>query len=364
MERLNAAVRLIVLLVLMTFSIPLSAQDANTDDGALDRIDQALIDLVDSRDFSGAVLIGHGDDMVFRGGYGYAVIEWEVPNTSDTVFRIGSITKQFTGMAILTLQEAGLLDVDDLICDYLDDCPDAWSDITIYHLLTHTSGIFSYTDSTTIMRDLMFSTVSSNAVIDTFIERPLNFEPGSQWAYSNSGYHLLGNIIAEASGVNYRRYLQDTFFEPLGMENTDVEINTGVIPHRAEGYTSSSLRADYVNMNVPYSAGALISTVEDLFLWERALFTGQLVSQAALDEMWERAFPIDANFIYAYGLAHETREGQEVIVHGGGINGFTSEMLYVPELDLTLIVLTNRESGVVQEALQLMFDEMVAVLDS
>jgi CubicO group peptidase (beta-lactamase class C family) len=235
-----------------------------------------------------------------------------------------------------------------------------WSEITIYHLLTHTSGIYSYTDSEPDLRELMFSDVSSDAVIDSFIDKPLQFEPGTDWSYSNSGYHLLGDIIARASDSNYAIYLKRTFFDPLGMDSTRLEGNISIIPHRAEGYVSASLRADYLNMNVPYSAGALISTVEDLFLWNRALYTGQIVPQETLDAMWERAATIDDSNRYGYGLGREVREGQDFIWHGGGINGFLTALGYLPEHDLTLIILTNRENPAIEDAMSVIFDAMVA----
>jgi CubicO group peptidase (beta-lactamase class C family) len=356
------AVLSLCFLAMLSVSFPLSAQTADGDAETLEKIDGLLAGLADNRDFSGAVLIARGDEVLFKKGYGYAVTEWEVPNTPDTVFRIGSITKQFTAMAILKLQEAGLLDLDDLICPYLKKCPDTWSKITIYHLLTHTSGIPSYTG--TSLKQLMLSDVSSDKVVDTFINLPLQFEPGSDWSYSNSGYHVLGDIIAKVAGTTYGRYLRDTFFEPLGLDDTRLEVNFGVIPRRAEGYVNENVRADYINMNVPYSAGALISSVEDLYLWERALYTGQIVSQETLDAMWQRAYPIDDATRYGYGLVRQTMQGQDVISHGGSINGFASQMDYLPEHDLTFVVLTNRENETANEAMSVLFDLMVAETSS
>jgi CubicO group peptidase (beta-lactamase class C family) len=348
--------------VLLSVSFSVSAQAVRGDDEALETIDSALTSLVNSRDFSGSVLIARGDEVLFKKGYGYAVIEWEIPNAPDTVFRIGSITKQFTAMAVLKLQEAGLLDIDDLICDYLAECPDTWSEISIYHLLTHTSGLYSYTNEIDQLSQLTFSDISSEEVIDTFINLPLDFEPGSNWSYSNSGYHLLGDIIQQVSGSSYNSYLRDTFFEPLGMDSTDVESNTAIISHRAEGYVDRNTRADYLNMNVPYSAGALISTVEDLFVWQQALYNGQIVSEETLDHLWDRAVRVDESNRYGYGLMSLTMDGQDVIGHGGGIYGFSTFLAYLPEHKLTFIVLTNRQDGfALDEALEVIFDAMVAV---
>jgi CubicO group peptidase (beta-lactamase class C family) len=343
---LRLAIFPVLLVLSLSVSNPLAAQGTltATEADAIQAIDAALSAMADDGALSGTVLIGHGNDIWLEKGYGSAVMEWEIPNTPATVFRIGSITKQFTGMAILKLQEEGRLDVDDPICDYLESCPASWSAITIYHLLTHTSGIPSYTDSPTTFLELMYSNVMAPAVIDTFIEEPLQFTPGTNWAYNNSGYHLLGDIVAQVANTSYRNYLRDTFFEPLGMENTDLETNTAIIANRAEGYAGAASRATYINMNVPYSAGAMIATVGDLFKWERALYTtDQIVQQDSLDAMWERAYPIAEHFDYGYGLFRENRDGQILMGHGGGINGFSSNMLYIPAHDVTMIVLTNRE---------------------
>lgn len=349
-----------IALVLLVAS-PLAAQSTASDAEAIEVIDAALTRFAEGGQLSGTILIARGDEVLLEKGYGYAVVGWEIANTPETVYRIGSITKQFTAMAILKLQEDGILTVDDLICSHLEECPESWSAITIHHLLTHTSGIPSYTDDYAVLSKLMYSTVGSATVVDSFIDEPLQFEPGTNWSYSNSGYHLLGDIIARAAGVNYRRYLQETFFEPLGMESTDLERNTSIISNMAEGYSPGRSRAAYINMNVPYSAGALISTVGDLLKWEQALFNGQVVSQASLDTLWERAFQLDEQQEYGYGLIREMQDGRVSISHGGGINGFTSLMIYLPEADLTVIVLTNREDTPMDVLAPLILDEMLKV---
>lgn len=351
----------ICLVLVLSVASPLAAQSTERDAEAIEVIDAALTRFAEGGQLSGSVLIARGAEILLEKGYGYAVAGWEVANTPETVYRIGSITKQFTAMAILKLQENGLLTVDDLICIHLEECPESWSAITIHHLLTHTSGIPNYTDDYAVLSKLMYSTVGSAAVVDSFIDEPLQFEPGTNWSYSNSGYHLLGDIIARAAGVSYRRYLQETFFEPLGMESTDLERNTSIISNMAEGYSTGRSRAAYINMNVPYSAGALISTVGDLLKWEQALFNGQVVSQASLDTMWEGAFPLDEQQEYGYGLIRETQDGRVSISHGGGINGFTSLMIYLPEADLTVIMLTNREDTPMDVLAPLILDEMLKI---
>lgn len=349
------------LALVLSVASPVAAQSTASDAEAIEVIDAALTRFAEGGQLSGTILIARGAEVLLEKGYGYAVVGWEIANTPETVYRIGSITKQFTAMAILKLQEDGLLTVDDLICNHLEECPESWSAITIHHLLTHTSGIPSYTDDYAVLSKLMYSTVGSATVVDSFIDEPLQFEPGTNWSYSNSGYHLLGDIIARAAGVNYRRYLQETFFEPLGMESTDLERNTSIISNMAEGYSTGRSRAAYINMNVPYSAGALISTVGDLLKWEQALFNGQVVSQASLDTLWEGAFQLDEQQEYGYGLIRETQDGRVSISHGGGINGFTSLMIYLPEADLTVIVLTNREDTPMDVLAPLILDEMLKV---
>lgn len=343
--------RFIKFFVFLVFSASVLALPsfAQSETSPIERIDTALNGLAKSGQFSGSILIAHQGELVLNQGYGYANLEWKIPNAPDTKFRIADLTAQFTAMAILKLQEQGALNIQDKICLYLESCPETWQDITIYQLLTHTSGIPSYFDydpnnSLTLAK----ISLSSQEVLKLFIERPLDFPAGSNWNYSNSGYHLLGMIIENVSGQSYERYLNDNFFKPLGMKNTGLDRNYMVIGNRAEGYANltTKTRAEYFEIRNAFSAGGLYSTTEDLYIWQQALFGGKVISQDRWDSMLKDAYLIPGtNVYYAYGLAIDSVEGKNRISHGGGLPGFASLMEYYPDDDLTIIILSNYEGA-------------------
>jgi CubicO group peptidase (beta-lactamase class C family) len=281
-------------------------------------------------------------EVLLSKGYGLANREWEIPNTPDTKFRIGSLTKQFTAMAILLLQERGLLTVEDPICMYFEECPEAWEDITIHHLLTHTSGITDFTAFSDYARWSMMPSTPENT-IQRFINEPLDFAPGEEWSYSSSGYIILGYILREVSGDRYSTFLRENIFEPLGMENTGLDSNTRVIEHRADGY-AAEFRADYIDMSIPFAAGGLYSTIEDLYLWDQALYSGQVVSEESWEAMMQSRVAAEAigeGFYYAYGLIVSESSESPVVGHAGGINGFRCAMRHFPEDNTTIIILSN-----------------------
>ena len=221
--------------------------------------------------FSGAVLVARQGDVLLSQGYGLADREQNLPNMAQTRFRLGSITKQFTAMAILILKARGKLDVKDPICNYITDCPSTWEGITIDHLLTHTSGIpdlISLPD----YRSTLATPSPPKQTIARFKDLPLDFQPGEKWSYSNSGYIVLGYIIERTSGQSYEDFLQQSIFTPLNLSNTGYDHNSSSL---AVGYPDrhSTLPAEFIDMSIPYAAGALYSTVEDLYRWEQALST-------------------------------------------------------------------------------------------
>jgi CubicO group peptidase (beta-lactamase class C family) len=346
-QRRPIALLAALLIVLAMMMMPPAATRhtfAQDDDATLAAIDQMLNELAADEQFSGAVLIARDGDILLSAGYGLAHRGWEIPNTPATKFRIGSVTKQFTGLAILKLQEEGRLSVEDAICTYLDECPAAWQPLTIRHLLTHTAGIPNLTDFPDYPETMSEPTTPA-ATMQRFADRPLEFEPGTSFAYSNSGYILLGIIIEAASGQPYAEYLQDNFFSPLGMENTGLDSNSRIIPQMAEGYANPQTRAAYVHMSVPYAAGALYSTVGDLYRWTVALHTGKVVSAEAWESMWENAYTFPDGSQYGYGLSRNGPGGRRWVGHGGGINGFASMVQYLPAERLTIVVLSNLESA-------------------
>ena len=313
------------------------------------RMEQVIQSFVASKQFMGAVLVARGNDKLLDKGYGFADLEWKVPDSPKTKFRLGSITKQFTAASILLLQERGKLNVHDAVKKYMPDAPAAWDKITIFNLLTHTSGIPNFT-SFPDYESLQALPATPEQLLKRFRDKPLDFQPGEKWDYSNSNYVLLGYLIEKISGETYQRFLQENIFKPLGMEDSGYDSNFAVIPDRASGYVRFSdgfNNANYINMTVPFAAGALYSTTGDLLRWEQGLFGGKLLSPASLKEM-TTPFKND----YAFGLAVHTVNGREVIDHGGGINGFNTVLAYYPEDHLTVAVLANVNGGAPGEIAQ------------
>jgi CubicO group peptidase (beta-lactamase class C family) len=310
------------------------------------QIDSYVADLTEKGQFCGSILVGREGKVIISKGYGMANLEHNVPNTPYTKFRLGSITKQFTAMAILMLQQEGKLNVQDPICPYFYACPEAWQPITIHHLLTHTSGIYNFTNASDYL-DFNNQFASPNTIIDRFRDMPLDFAPGESWSYSNSGYVLLGYIIERISS-SYALFLQLNIFEPLGMANTGYDHNRDILPDRAQGYSNSITNADYIDMSVPYAAGGLYSTVEDLFLWDQALYTDKLVSQSLRDEMFTPFVPIpDSPYGYSYGYGWTIGKlfNQQNFSHSGGIEGFVTIIDRYPESKVVIIVLSNLETA-------------------
>jgi CubicO group peptidase (beta-lactamase class C family) len=302
------------------------------------RMEQVIQSYVTAGSFMGTVLVARDGAIVHNKAYGLANAEWDVPNTPTTKFRLGSITKQFTAAAILLLEEKGKLNVDDRIKTYLPDIPMSWERITVFNLLTHTAGIANFT-SLPEYGSAKVRPTTVDATVATLRDRQLDFGPGEQMSYSNSGYLVLGSIIEKVSGQSYEKFLADNFFTPLGMKDSGYDSNTALIKHRASGYNrtpSGLLNATYIHMSVPHAAGALYSTTEDLLKWEQALFGGKVVSKASLDRMIT-PFKND----YALGVGSSMVNGRRLISHGGGIDGFNTQLAYYPDSKTTVVVLSN-----------------------
>lgn len=290
------------------------------------------------KQFMGSVLVAENGKILLDKGYGFANLEWQVPNTPTTKFRLGSITKQFTAASILLLEERGKLKVEDPVKKYMPDTPAAWDKVTIFHLLTHTSGIPSFT-SFPDYESKQTQTMTPQQLVDWFRDKPLEFEPGTKWNYSNSGYVLLGYLIEKISGQSYADFVQQNIFTPLGMKDSGYDSNSALIEHRAAGYSPGKdgpQNAGFVNMTVPLSAGGLYSTTEDLLRWEEGLFGGKVLKPESLAKM-TTPFKED----YAFGLGVSTRNGHKMIAHNGGIQGFNTSLIYYPEDKLVVAVLAN-----------------------
>ena len=291
--------------------------------------------------FMGTVLVAKDGKVLFSNGYGFANAEHNVPNTPDTKFRLGSLTKQFTAVAILQLEEQGKLKVTDPACNYLPNCPDTWKPITIHQLATHTSGLFNFTEDPDHARASVLPSPPSQT-LEKIRNKPLDFPPGTQFGYSNSGYAALALIIEKASGLPYPQYLDKHVFTPAGMQNSGHDSHTLVLPNRATGYSGSGQtlhHAPYVDMSNPIGAGDLYSTVQDLLLWDQALRTDLLLKSRA-----KLFTPEKEN--YAYGWEVTRLFNRPVHTHDGGINGFSTIILRFPGDNLVSIVLSNNASPV------------------
>jgi CubicO group peptidase (beta-lactamase class C family) len=305
----------------------------------IDRMDQIIQSEVAAKTFMGSVLVARGGDVILSRGYGSAVLEWNIPNTPATKFRLGSLTKQFTAAAVLLLEERGKLNVNDPIKKYLTDAPAAWDNITIHHLLSHTSGIPNFTSFPEYESTKTITTTPAQ-LIARFRDKPLDFPAGDRFSYSNSGYIVLGSLIEKVSGVPYARFIQENIFTPCGMKDSGYDVADSVIPQRASGYVlgpKGQSNASYVNMTIPFSAGGLYSTTEDLLKWQQSLAAGKVVKTASFERM---TTPVKSGYGYGLNIA-TTKDGRKMIAHGGGIEGFNTYLVYFPDDKLTVAVLGN-----------------------
>ncbi|HEX2208297.1 MAG TPA: serine hydrolase [Longimicrobium sp.] len=326
---------------------PAVAETRTTEvDPALAGIDSMLAALYPANEPGAAILVERDGRVLLRKAYGAASVELGVPLRPEHVFRLGSITKQFTAVATLMLVDEGKVSLDDEITRYFPDYPTHGRRITVEHLLTHTSGIQSYTGMPSYVAG-MRRDLTPEQLIAVFRDQPMEFAPGERWAYNNSGYALLGGIIEKVSGMSYADFIRTRIFEPLGMRNSWYETANAIIPGRVQGYdrTPEGLRvANWLSMTQPYAAGSLISTVDDLLTWDRAVAEGRMLKP----ETWRRAFTAyqladGRNAGYGYGWFVGEAAGRPTIEHGGDINGFSSNGLWIPSERLHVIVLSNRE---------------------
>lgn len=294
-----------------------------------------------------AVQVVQKGKVLYRKAFGMANLELGVPMNADNVFRIGSVTKQFTAASILKLMEQGKLSLGDDLTKFIPDYPTQGKKITVEHLLNHTSGIASYTDMKEWTPEVQRKDFTPAELIDYFKNQPMDFEPGAQWKYNNSGYILLGYIIEKVSGQTYAEYVNEHIFKPLGMTHSYYGDVAPVIKNRAAGYSQADAGGTYVNaaylsMTQPYAAGSLLSTVEDLCTWTRALHSGKVIKPESLKKaMTPCILPDGTNTHYGYGLQTGNLLGSLTVEHSGGIHGFLSDLVYLPGEDVCVAVLTN-----------------------
>lgn len=310
----------------------------------------AFIDSIGQRAVEAEEVVGlsigvaQGEEILYANGFGLANVELNVPATADTVYRIGSITKEFTAAAILLLVDDGKISLDDPLTKYLPEYPPQGHEITIRHLLQHTSGVKDFTRLPAYRKQARID-ASQQQVLDRFQHLPLNFQPGSKHRYSNSGFFLLGIVIEKASGKSYNGFVEERLFGALGLKRTYCDDPTRIIPDRATGYTcwEGVLRnAPYVSLKQSVGAGNLASTVGDLLVWQQALVANRLLSRELSQTMMPRG-KLDDGTTFNYGLGLVLRKvgDHQVVRHGGGILGFRGDLAYYPASGHTIAVLAN-----------------------
>lgn len=295
-----------------------------------------------------SVAVARGGRVLVAKGYGYADLENEVPATERTVYRVGSVTKQFTAAGIMLLVESGKISLTDELTRFLPDYQVKGHRVTVDQLLTHTSGIKGYTEMPVFWEQSRLD-LTHDQMIKMFSAEPFEFSPGERYQYNNSAYYLLGVIIEKVSGDSYTDFLKARLLDPVGLSQTYYLDEGPIVKHRARGYevrNGQVVNADPLSMKLPYAAGSLGSTVLDLIKWKAALVRGQVVSSDSYQRMILPAPLNDGQqTTYGYGLAIGSVEGKKKISHGGGINGFRAQLAYYPDDDLTIAVLCNTGSA-------------------
>ncbi len=314
------------------------------------RIDALVQRYVEFDQFNGSVLVAKADGVIFKKGYGVANFEWSIPNSPDTRFRLGSITKQFTSMLIMQMVEEGEFSLDDKLADRLPYYrKDTGNKVTIHHLLSHTSGIPSYTSLPNFVRDHGRETLPLRELVTRHCSGDLEFEPGTKFSYNNSGYVILGAVIEQTTGKSYEKVLQERIFDPVGMKSTGYDHSETLIPKRAAGYErrlDGVRNADFLDMSLPHAAGSLYSTVEDLYLWDRAIYDTKLLSENGKTKWFT---PGLSNYAYGWTVrkmpAGPDKALRVIIQHGGGINGFSTLLTRIPEDHRLIVLLSNIPGG-------------------
>lgn len=312
-------------------------------------VDEYVKQQMEARHIPGvSIAVVQDGKVVLARGYGMANVELAAPATEETVYELASVTKQFTATAIMMLIEAGKLSLDSRVTEVLDNLPAAWNQVTVRHLLNHTSGIKSYTGIPDFFKTARRDYTKTD-LIKLVTDLPMDFAPGEKYAYNNTGFFLLGMIIEKISGKDYDTFLRERIFQPLGMTASRHNNMRDIIRGRAQGYAweNGALRnCEYLSPTQPFSAGALVSSVLDLAKWDAALYTDKLLKQASLAQMWTPTKLNDGKTEnYGFGWATDVYRTRKRIAHGGGIQGFSTYIARFIDDKVTVIVLTNREGG-------------------
>ena len=352
----------IILGVLLAILIHLSTLTNAFSQSKAEKIDALMKQYSEYGQFNGSVLVSENGKIIHKAGYGLANMEWDIPNQSDTKHRLGSITKQFTSMLIMQLVEQGKVKLEEHVTTYLPNYPKKNGDkITIHHLLIHSSGIPNYTAIPNFMKDKSRNSYTPEEFLSVFADLPLDFKPGKEYSYSNSGYFLLGVIIEKVTGKSYEENLKKYIFTPLNMVNSGYDHYSSIIKNRSSGYekngNTSYENARYLDMSVPFAAGSIYSTVEDLFLWDQSLYTDSILSTKYRELMFTPYMPTFRGS-YGYGwIIMEAPLGYKnnnlkIYSHSGGINGYNS-LITRFSTDNSMVVLLNNTGRAALEEITL-----------
>jgi CubicO group peptidase (beta-lactamase class C family) len=289
-----------------------------------------------------ALAVARAGEIVKAEGYGFADLEHNAPATPNTMFQSGSVGKQFTAFAVMMLVEEGGIGLDDPVCRRIDGSPDIWKDVTVRHLLTHTSGIREYSDLIDLRRDY-----TEKDMLGLASEQPLDFAPGEHWSYSNTGYVLLGMIIRDASGLYWGDYVHERIFTPLHMETARVISEDDIIPNRASGYRlvdGEIKNQEWVSPSLNSTAdGALYVSVLDLVKWDAGLYTRRLLARESIEKMWTPTRLSDGRTVnYGFGWWIKEINGHKVVAHSGSWQGFQSYIARYVDDSLTVVTLANQ----------------------
>ncbi len=331
-----------------------------------DSLDQLITSQIASVAPGCVVLVAKNGNIIYKKAFGTANLELNVSMQPDMVFRIGSVTKQYTSVAILQLMEQGKISLQDSIQKFIKDYPFKGHTITIENLLTHTSGIIDYEALDFRIPNAIRIDFPAKQIIDSFAKLPLEFTPGTKFHYSNSNYFLLGYIIEQISGKSYKDYLSENIFKPAGLSNTYYDSPTDIIANRINGYArynSQYSNAGYISMSQVFGAGALLSNVEDMYKWHQALYNYKLIKKESLDKAFTAYTLSDGSLSsYGYGWFIRTRNEFKSIEHAGGIDGFQSDEIYFPQQDIFIATLYNSLNEGGSDASFMALDNDIATL--
>ncbi|WP_282053448.1 serine hydrolase domain-containing protein [Maribacter luteus] len=327
----------------LTFLIVVFSQQVTCSQTLETQIDSVITTVFKDKNGPGSVfLVAKDGNPLYRKAFGMANLELNVPMIPNNVFQIGSMTKQFTAVAIMMLEEQGELSVSDVISKYIPDYPNG-SNISIHHLLTHTSGIKDFTKMKSIMT-IAKKDFTPKELVDFFKDEPVTFEPGEQFSYNNSGYVVLGYIIELVSGNTYEDFIETNIFKKLGMADSRYASDRNIVKHRAYGYHNRGTFSNkmYVSLSIPYASGSLMSTVDDMLKWQMAINDDLLINEKTKEKVFANYTVNNGESIdYGYGWHLKDINGVPTREHGGSIFGFKSMGVYVPSIDIYVIGFSN-----------------------